>query len=159
MIKEGHFILTSGLHSDTYFEKFDFFGDPSRVSLMCRNFRFDVDVVVGPAVGGMIIAFETARQLGVPAVYVEKVGKTFELKRGQTLKRGARVLIVDDVLTTGSSIHKIIQVLEEFPVSVAQIAVFVDRSDDVTFPFPLYSIIKQKTNIWEPSSCPICTIK
>lgn len=158
-LKHGHFVLTSGKHSDTYFEKFDLFRDPTKISILCKHFDFDVDIVVGPATGGMILAFETARQLGVSAAYIEKSGSIFKFGRGQTFKPGSKILIVDDVLTTGSSIRKIIQAIQEFPVEIVQIAVIVDRSDGVDFGIPLYSVIKQKTNIWEPENCPICRIE
>ena len=110
-ILRGHFVLTSGRHSDTYFEKFRVLEQPEVLVALCHeiaeNFKGQgVEFVAGPTTGGIIIAFEVARQMGVQSVYIESENGEKTLRRGKTLSEGARVLIVDDVLTTGRSLFE-----------------------------------------------------
>src|SRR5215216_1622609 len=132
---EGHFVLSSGRHSDQYVEKFNLLRQPRATSEACRviadHFRDQqVDVVVGPTTGGVILAFEVARQLDVAAAYAERstthVGREF--RRGTTFPSGTRVLVVDDILTTGGSLRETLGALGSHPVEVAGVAVLVDRS-------------------------------
>lgn len=134
-ILRGHFVLTSGRHSDTYVEKFRLLEQPDVLSSVCariaERFRDSaIDVVAGPTTGGIIIAFEVARQLGCQALYVEFEDGRRLLRRGATLRPGARVLVVDDVLTTGRSIRESIEALGVHP---AGIAVLIDRSESNPF--------------------------
>jgi orotate phosphoribosyltransferase len=110
-IWRGHFVLTSGRHSNTYFEKFRVLEQPEVLVALCHeiaeNFKGQgVEFVAGPTTGGIIIAFEVARQMGVQSVYIESENGEKTLRRGKTLSEGARVLIVDDVLTTGRSLFE-----------------------------------------------------
>jgi orotate phosphoribosyltransferase len=110
-ILKGHFVLTSGRHSDTYFEKFRVLEQPEVLVALCReiaeNFKVQgVEFVAGPTTGGIIIAFEVARQMGLQAVYIESENGEKTLRRGKTLPQDAKVLIVDDVLTTGRSLFE-----------------------------------------------------
>src|SRR4051794_34468617 len=113
-LKEGHFLLASGRHSNRYVEKFDLLRDPRATELVCRGFaeRFtpeSIDVVAGPTTGGIILAFEVGRQLGIPAAYAERNSDGSngrEFRRGTTFKPGSRVLLVDDILTTGGSVRE-----------------------------------------------------
>ena len=110
-ILKGHFVLTSGRHSDTYFEKFRVLEQPEVLVALCReiaeNFKDQaVEFVAGPTTGGIIIAFEVARQMGLQSVYIESENGEKTLRRGKTLPEGANVLIVDDVLTTGRSLFE-----------------------------------------------------
>jgi orotate phosphoribosyltransferase len=110
-ILRGHFVLTSGRHSDTYFEKFRVLEQPEVLVALCHeiaeNFKGQgVEFVAGPTTGGIIIAFEVARQMGLQSVYIESENGEKTLRRGKTLSEGARVLIVDDVLTTGRSLFE-----------------------------------------------------
>ena len=110
-ILKGHFVLTSGRHSDTYFEKFRVLEQPDVLVALCReiaeNFKNqEVEFVAGPTTGGIIIAFEVARQMGLQSVYIEAENGEKVLRRGKTLPEGAKVLIVDDVLTTGRSLFE-----------------------------------------------------
>ncbi|HRI44605.1 MAG TPA: orotate phosphoribosyltransferase [Fimbriimonadaceae bacterium] len=130
-ILRGHFVLTSGRHSDTYVEKFRILEQPQVLSAVCARIadRFraaSIDVVAGPTTGGIIIAFEVARQLGCDAVYVETEDGRRTLRRGARVDPGARVLVVDDVLTTGRSLLETIGAL---CVEPAGIAVLIDRSE------------------------------
>ena len=112
-ILRGHFVLTSGRHSDVYFEKFRVLERPDVLSALCTEIAGHFlgeaggepfDAVAGPTTGGIIIAFEVARQMGLPAVYIESEGGVKTLRRGKTLEGSPRILVVDDVLTTGRSL-------------------------------------------------------
>lgn len=134
-ILRGHFLLTSGRHSEVYFEKFRVLERPDVLSALCAEIaghfsaeRFDA--VAGPTTGGIIIAFEVARQMGLPAVYVESENGVKTLRRGKTLTSGTRVLIVDDVLTTGTSLVESRTAIEEAGGVVDAYAVLIDRSPE-----------------------------
>ena len=113
-LKKGHFLYASGKHGDTYVEKFNLLRNPQATSEVCRHFadRFRderIDVVVGPTTGGILLAFETARQIGLPAAYAERASEGSDervFKRGTTFTEGARVAVVDDILTTGGSVRE-----------------------------------------------------
>jgi orotate phosphoribosyltransferase len=165
-LKEGHFLLSSGRHSDRYFEKFDLLRLPRETEAVCRGFaeRFAdvaIDVVAGPTTGGILLAFEVARQLGVAAAYAERrtdgqPGREF--RRGTTFAPGQRVLVVDDILTTGGSVRETLAALSERPVEVVAVAVLVDRSGGaVQFgPMPLFALATLVVETWEPDECPLC---
>ena len=140
-ILRGHFLLTSGRHSDVYFEKFRVLEQPEVLSALCAEiatalssdklggFAHQVDLVAGPTTGGIIIAFEVARQMGLPALYVESENGEKKLRRGAQVPKGARVLIVDDVLTTGKSVFEVIDVIKEAGGVPAAVAVLIDRAE------------------------------
>jgi len=135
---EGHFILTSGLHSPVFLQKARVFMHADKTEILCRALaeeireRFSdgphgVDCVVGPAVGGIIPAYETSRHLKVPNVWVEREDGKFRLRRFE-LKKGARVVIVEDIVTTGLSIRETVSALQELGANVLAAACLVDRS-------------------------------
>ncbi|HDZ72054.1 MAG TPA: orotate phosphoribosyltransferase [Aurantimonas coralicida] len=132
---EGHFILTSGLRSPVFLQKARVFMHPPLTERLCRalaeRIRADVpgriDYVVGPAIGGLIPAYETSRHLGVPAVWVEREGGVFKLRRFE-VPRGSRVVVVEDIVTTGLSIRETIACLEDLGIEVAAAACIIDRS-------------------------------
>jgi orotate phosphoribosyltransferase len=133
-ILRGHFVLTSGRHSDVYFEKFRVLERPDVLSALCGEiadrFRDErIDLVAGPTTGGIIIAFEVARQMNLPALYVESENGVKRLRRGARVPEGARVLVVDDVLTTGTSIREVIEVLQEAGGEVAGVGILIDRAE------------------------------
>jgi orotate phosphoribosyltransferase len=165
-LKRGHFLYASGLHGDTYLEKFDLFRNPVATSQVCEHFaeRFrdeQIDVVVGPTTGGILLAFETARQLGVAAAYAERSAEGTsgrEIRRGTTFTPGARVLVVDDILTTGGSVRETLAALQYHPVTVVAVGVLVDRSGgETTFgDVPLVPIAAKKFDAWPAETCPLC---
>lgn len=165
-IRTGHFLFASGKHGDTYLEKFNLLRNPSATSRACEFFaeRFrdeHIDVVVGPTTGGVILAFETARQMGTAAAYAERSSDGSsgrEIRRGTTFAPGSRVLIVDDILTTGGSVRETLSALEAHPVEVVAIGVLVDRSGgSTTFgDIPLVGIASRKFDAWDAASCPLC---
>ncbi len=132
-ILKGHFLLTSGRHSDTYFEKFRALERPEVLTRLCykiaHEFKGEIDVVAGPTTGGIIVAFETARQLGCQAIYVETEEGHKKLRRGATIEKGARVLVVDDVLTTGRSVLEVVEMLRTYDVELKGVGVLIDRSE------------------------------
>lgn len=164
-LKEGHFLLSSGRHSDRYVEKFDLLRDPAATSRACALFadlyrNAGVDVVAGPTTGGILLAFELARQLGVAAAYAERVsggGADREFRRGTTFAPGARVLVVDDILTTGGSVRETLSALEKHPVEIVGVAILVDRSGGVVeLGAEQKSLVTMKIDTWDASDCPLC---
>ena len=161
---KGHFKLTSGRHSDVYFEKFTILRQPQYVEKLCAlmadRFRRDnVELVVGPTTGGVIIAYEVAKQLGTDAIYAEQGedGKTRVFKRGFSIEPGTRALIVDDILTTGRSVHEVIALCRTYEANVIGLGVLLDRSGGTTtFAYPLKALATVSADSWEPSECPLC---
>ena len=164
-LKQGHFLLSSGRHSDQYVEKFDLLRQPMATSEVCaliveRVADMAIDVVVGPTTGGVILAFEVARQLGVGAAYAERVGSEGsgrEFRRGTTFQRGARVLVVDDILTTGGSVRETLAALDAHDVDVAGVALLVDRSGiGLAIGVPSFSLTSLDIASWDATDCPLC---
>ena len=162
---EGHFLLSSGRHSAQYMEKFHLLRQPVLTSRLCEEFadRFRderIDVVVGPTTGGILLAFEVARQLGVAAAYAERSsegGTAREIRRSTVFTPGSRVLVVDDILTRGGSMRETLAALEPHPVEVVAVAVIVDRSGGtVDFGVPLAALATVEIETWEPAECPLC---
>lgn len=165
-IRSGHFLYASGKHGDTYLEKFNLLRNPEATSKACEFFadKFrdeQIDVVVGPTTGGIILAFETGRQLGVASAYAERASDGSsgrEIRRGTTFAPGSRVLVVDDILTTGGSIRETLAALDAHPVEVVEVGVLVDRSGGATTfgDVPLVAIASRKFDAWDADSCPLC---
>ncbi len=159
-VLRGHFLLTSGRHSDVYFEKFRVLERPAVLSALCTQIakRFadeSVDLVAGPLTGGIIIAFEVARQLGADAVYVESESGVKLLRRGAHIEKGARVLVVDDVLTTGLSIRETLDVVVREGGLPVGAAVLIDRAQSPQqFPCPLYAAYKVTAESYAPDEVP-----
>jgi orotate phosphoribosyltransferase len=132
---EGHFILSSGLRSSVFLQKMFVFQDPKRTETLCRALAEKVtarlgriDVVVSPAVGGIVPGYETARQLGCRAVFVEREEGRFQLRRGFSIERGERVLVVEDIVTTGLSSRECIAAIAGYPGEIVGAACLIDRS-------------------------------
>lgn len=159
----GHFVLTSGRHSDQYFEKFDVLRWPEHVATLCselaqrvRAAGIEATVVLGPTTLGIVLAFELARQLGLPAAYGEKnaEGKRF-VRRADHLCAQDRVLIVDDILTTGGSIRECQALVESVGAQTVGAAVLVDRANGtLDLGAPLVSTLAVAVQSWEPDEVP-----
>ena len=162
VIREGHFLLTSGLHTPVYWEKFRILQYPAYTQKICRrivqHFKSRVvDVVAGPTTGGIILAFEVARQMGVRSIFAEKEGEKRVFHRDFEFNAGERVLIVDDILTTGSSIRGTIDAVNKLGGVVVGVGVLVDRSTDrVDFNVPLFSCLRVPTVVYPAKTCPLC---
>ncbi len=162
-VMKGHFILTSGLHSDTYMQcaKLFEFGDISDdLCAMAADKvkKYNADVVVAPATGAIIFGYELSKKLGVPNMFAErgKDGK-FALRRGFELKPGSNVIIAENVVTTGGSVKEVIDLVHELGSHVAAVVEVVDRSGGkVDFGVPNESLLTIDVKTYDPEECPMC---
>lgn len=157
---EGHFLLSSGRHSDRYCQCAKLLQYPDRaervLSVVTEQVKdLPIDMVVGPAMGGIIVAYELGRQLGVPAIFTERVDNVMTLRRGFEVKPGQKLLITEDVVTTGKSSLETIAVLQGMGAEVIGVACLADRSSG-DFPYPIYSATKLNIQSWEADECPLC---
>lgn len=162
-ILKGHFQLTSGLHSPIYWEKFRVLESPDLTSQLCRMISDHfagqkIQVVAGPTTGGIIIAYEVARQLGVRGIFAEKKGgEARAFRRGFDISPDERVLVVDDILTTGKSIAEVTNLVANKGGKIAGIGVLVDRSTrEQDYGAPLFSCLRSVTPAYTPEDCPLC---
>ena len=161
-ILEGHFLLTSGLHSGMYVEKFQVLQYPKATEKLCEGFaeKFKnekIDVVIGPVTGGIILAHETAKHFGTRAIFAERDNGRMTIKRGFEIQPGERVLIVEDIVTTGGSVMEVIDVVREWGGIVAGVAMLVDRSGGtVDFGVPAQALLTLKIDTFTPENCPLC---
>ncbi len=168
---EGHFQLTSGKHSSRYIEKFRLLERPPQTEALCRMIagwarQLEPQVVAGPTTGGIIIAYETARLLETRAIFAEpaaRQGQTAsaeggrEFRRGFSLAPGERVLVVDDVLTTGGSIRDVLDAVRRAGAQPVGVAVLVDRSGGrADFGLPFFACLRLDLPAYEPAACPLC---
>jgi orotate phosphoribosyltransferase len=159
----GHFQLASGRHAALYIEKFRILQWPDTTSRLCLmiagHFRGQVNLIAGPTTGGVILSFETAKHLGLRSIIAERAGEGpgREFKRGFEIGPGDRVLIVDDVLTTGGSIRDVIDAVRARGAEVAGVAVMVDRAaGKVDFGVPFYACLTVDVPSWTPEECDLC---
>ncbi len=160
---EGHFLLSSGRHSNRYIEKFRVLEQPRIASRLCGEIarRFnerDIECVVGPVTGGIILAFDIARHLGCRAVYAERAddGVGFTFRRGFQLKKGERVLVVEDIVTTGGSAQKVVDVVRAYGGEVVGVGLLCDRSGGkANFGVPIVeSLLKLDIKSYAPDDVP-----
>jgi orotate phosphoribosyltransferase len=162
-VLEGHFRLTSGRHSGLYIEKFRIMEHPEATTELCKmiadRFRDSgARLVVGPAVGGIILAYETARHLGLRLIFAEKnaEGGLF-FDRGFEVAPGEPVLLVDDVLTTGGSVRQVLSLLEKARARVVGIGFLIDRTNGaVDFGVPSFACHTMEVESFAPDECPLC---
>lgn len=159
----GHFQLASGRHSDAYIEKFNLLQWPPQTEVVCRSLAsggraFAPQLVVGPTTGGVVIAYEVARQLGLRGVIAERVeGGGRAIGRHFRIEPGERALVVDDILTTGGSVREALEAVRQAGAEPVGVAVMVDRSGgNVDFGVPLYAATEVEMQTWEPAACPLC---
>lgn len=161
-VLQGHFLLSSGLHSPTYWEKFRVLESPRYTEELCgmiaRRFRpLEPQVAMGAVTGGIILAYEVARQLGIRALFVETEGDRKVLRRGFRIGAGERVLVVDDVLTTGGSVHQVMDEVARWGARTIGVGVLVDRSGGaLRFGVPFYSCHRVDVLTYRPEDCPLC---
>ncbi len=165
VLREGHFLLSSGLHSPVYWEKFRLLQYPRYTGTLCGliadHFREQrIDLVAGPTTGGIILAFETARQLGVRSVFAEKEGETRVFRRDFEIAHGERVLVVDDILTTGGSVRGTMDAVDMLGGVVVGVGVLVDRSQEqVDLGTALFSCVRAPAVVYAPEECPLCAAR
>lgn len=159
---EGHFLFTSGLHGGIYVEKFQVLQYPKITELLCAEFaeRFKqekIDVVIGPVTGGIILAHETAKHFDTRAIFAERENGKMMLKRGFAIQPGERVLVVEDIVTTGGSVLEVIELVKEWGGVVAGVAILVDRSGgNIDFGAPAQALLKLDLQNYDPQDCPLC---
>ena len=163
-LRDGHFVLASGKHSPRYLEKFQVLQWPRETERLCRAIADAVrdlhpDTVAGPTTGGIILAHEVARQLGVRAVYAERdeAGKGRVFRRGFQLAPGEHIVVVDDIMTTGGSVQETIEAVRAAGGDVIAVAVLVDRSGGAAkLGVPLHALWSLDIPTYAPSGCPLC---
>ena len=161
----GHFRLSSGLHSDTYVQCARFLRQPElaapAAAALARQIQaagLQLDTVVGPAMGGVVIGYELARQLGVPGIFTERdADGQMTLRRGFTVTPGERLIIAEDVVTTGKSTLEVARVLREMGAEVLAVASLIDRTGgQVGLDFPHFALLPVQAATFAPESCPLC---
>lgn len=160
-LQRGHFRLSSGLHSDTYVQcalVCAAAGIAERLGheLGTRLADTEPTLVLGPALGGVIIGHEVARQLRVPMIFSERVEGRMALRRGFRIRPHDRVLIAEDVVTTGRSQREAMDLVAEADARTVGVAAIVDRSEDVSFGAPFRSLVRLEAARWTPEECPRC---
>jgi len=162
---EGHFLLTSGLHSNQYFQCARVLQYPSHCESLCgvlaEHFRSHrVDLVIAPALGGIVVGQEVGRQLGVRTIFAERKEGAMQVRRGFEIAAGERVLVCEDVVTTGGSVQEVIDIVLGRNAVLAGVACIVDRSGgSVRFeraPEPLVPVLRLSAVTYKPDSCPLC---
>jgi orotate phosphoribosyltransferase len=162
----GHFLLSSGKHSDKYFQCARVLASPARASLLGAGIgsRFtDIapDAVIGPAIGGIVIAHEVARYLGTPSYYTERENGKMTLRRGFALDPGSKVIVVEDVVTTGGSALEVVELFEGLGHQVVGVTSIVWRSPEPNAPSPFGErpfrpLLVMPTEAWDTADCPQC---
>lgn len=163
---EGHFQLTSGLHSAQYFQCAKVLQYPEQCEALCGDLarRFDpntIDAVIAPAMGGIVVAQEVGRQLRKRTMFTERKDGAMQLRRGFVIRSGERILVCEDVVTTGGSVGEVIQIVNDCGGIVAGVAYIVDRSGG-TVKFPVAVGGKQEAVLlmdvvaYDPAACPLC---
>jgi orotate phosphoribosyltransferase, Thermus family len=160
---DGHFLLTSGKHSAQYMQCAQVLQYPDRAAVLAEGlaskFRaLDIQTVIGPAMGGILVAHEVAKALGVRALFTERENGVMRLRRGFTLSPGERVLVVEDVITTGGSVREVLSVVRESEAVPIGVGVLVDRTGGtVDFGLPQSSILQLNIQAYEAQECPLCS--
>jgi orotate phosphoribosyltransferase len=159
---EGHFQLTSGLHSSQYFQCARVLQFPKYLHLLsgeiARHFAYnEVEVVISPAIGGIVVGTEVGRMLGVRTIFAERKENAMELRRGFEILPGERVLVVEDVVTTGGSTKEVIDLVSKFKGSLVGAACIVDRSSGkAQFDTKQFAVLQMDVITYQPSDCPLC---
>jgi orotate phosphoribosyltransferase len=166
---EGHFLLSSGRHSDRYFQCARLLQYPAKaaeaLAPVAEQLRADmksgkiaIDAVVGPAMGGIIVAYELGRQLGLPAFFTERDDSgAMTLRRGFEVEPGENILITEDVVTTGKSSGESAAALEKLGARISALAALVDRRQDgISLPWPFYPACRIEAANWDPANCSLC---
>lgn len=159
---EGHFLLSSGRHSDKYCQCAKLLQYPDKAEKVLSVVKeqlqnVDFDIVVGPAMGGIIVAYELGRQLGKPAIFTERENGEMTLRRGFDIKPGQKVIITEDVVTTGKSFKEAAEVIKKYGGEVVGVVCIVDRSNgEKVSEYPMYSAIRLNVASYEEKQCPLC---
>ena len=159
---EGHFLLTSGRHSNVYFQCAKVLQYPQYTEAVCRKITdyfkdFEIDTVIAPAIGGIVVGQEVARQLNKRSIFAEREDKALTLRRGFSIEEGERILVCEDVVTTGGSVFEVIDIVKQNKGHVVGVGFIVDRSNGkVDFGFKQVSAMKMNAESYDPADCPLC---
>ena len=159
---KGHFKLTSGRHSDTYMQSAKLFIDTKQSEIVCKALAEKlagdkIDLVVSPAIGGILMGYEVARQLGVPNIFAERENGEMTLRRGFTIEKGTKVVVVEDVVTTGGSVKEVVKLVQGLGAEVVAVASLVDRSNgNVDFGVKYVNLISMEVVSYDADECPLC---
>lgn len=158
----GHFLLTSGRHSDKYFQCAKVLQYPDYTTRVCSIIAdyfndYEIDTVISPAMGGIIVGQEVARQLNKRSIFAEREDKKLTLRRGFSISPGEKFLVCEDVVTTGGSVFEVIDIVKEQGGLVVGVGFIVDRSNGkVDFGYPQKSTMKMEVVSYAPDECPLC---
>lgn len=161
-LQKGHFRLTSGLHSDTYLQCALVLQHPQLAEKLARLMAQQLghikpDVVVGPAMGGVTWAYQLGLTLGCRAIFTERSEDVMSLRRGFAVEPGEKVLVAEDVSTTGGSAMEVIRLLEGYRADILGVALIVDRTNGkLDFGVPYWSLYQLEPQVWRPAHCPQC---
>ncbi len=162
VLLEGHFQLTSGKHSNKYLQCAKIFKNAKYSEELCKDLAEKyadkgVDVVIGPAMGAVIMAYEVSRHLKVPNFFTERENGEMTLRRGFQIEKGQKVLVVEDVVTTGGSVREVIEVVRNAGGEVVGVGSIVDRTGGkIDFGVPYAAVISMEVTAYEPDECPMC---
>ena len=160
-IEKGHFQLSSGLHSDTYVQCARVLQHPhlseSLADEIAKGLDGElVDVVISPALGGIIIGYMVGLALGKRMLFAERVGEQLVLRRSQELHEGERALVVEDVITTGGSVRELMELVTKSGAVLAGVGALIERGEDRDFEVPKNILLRIDASAWDPSQCPLC---
>lgn len=161
-VLHGHFKLTSGRHSDTYMQCAKLFVDTKSSEKLCKALAEKLDsiacdMVISPAVGGILMGYEMARQLNVPNIFAERENGAMTFRRGFELPKGINVIVVEDVVTTGGSVKEVVELVKKSGANVSAVASIVDRSNGkVDFGVKFVNLLSMEVVSYEAEDCPIC---
>jgi len=159
---EGHFLLTSGRHSGVYIEKFRLLESPKYLDKICREMAIQfssdkVDVVFGAAIGGILLSGGVGRYLKRTHIFSERINGKMELRRGFSIRPDKHILIVEDIITTGSSIFEMIELVERLNGKIIGVTCIVDRSKNgIEFGVSKNTLLSLPSDDWDPDQCPLC---
>ena len=161
-IRTGHFVLTSGRHSATYVQCARILEDPALTTRLAETAverlpeGLDVDLVAAPAVGGLIIGFAVAQALGVKFIFSEREQGAMVFRRAFAVPENARVLVVEDVVTTGGSVGEVIDLVRAAGGEVVGVVSLIDRGGEKKFDAPFWPLLRLEVESWLPESCSLC---
>lgn len=158
----GHFLLTSGRHSSQYFQCAKVLQYPNHTTTICRKIAeffkdYNIDAVISPAIGGIVVGQEVARQLNKKFIFAERENKDLTLRRGFEISKDENILVCEDVVTTGGSVFEVIDIVKSYGANLVGVGMIVDRSNGkVNFGVPQISTLQMEVVSYLPDECPMC---
>jgi len=162
VIQEGHFVLSSGRHADIYMQCAKVLQYPEHAATLAAEIAAkwedeEIDVVIGPALGGVVLSYAVAEELGVRSIFSERKNGEMKIRRGFELKPGEKVLVVEDVVTTGGSVKEVLAVLEQLDVEIVGLSSIVDRSNgQVKFNYDFKALLPVDIKSYKAGQCKLC---